>query len=109
MKKTLLFIFFLCPSLLFAQAQYQPYSYHFYQKLNKVQYSTFTRQHTALKPFLIDSTLRGTYDSLMNYGSGSKQGSWLERKVFSEHLIEVKNENQEFYADILPDLYLGRD
>lgn len=109
MKKTLLFIFFLLPSLLFAQAQYQPYSYHFYQKLNKVQYGAATRQHTALKPFLIDSALQPRYDSLMNGMQGRSQGSWLERKVFSEHLIEVENENSRFYADILPDLYLGRD
>src|SRR5699024_2826939 len=46
---------------------------------------------------------------LMNSGPDAKQGSWLERKLFSEHLIEQKNGNHEFYADIIPDLYLGRD
>jgi len=109
MKKTLLFIFFLFPSLIFAQAQYQPYSYHFYQKLNNIQYATSTRQHTALKPFVIDSTLRSRYDRLMGNGQAAKQLTWLQRKVFSEHLIEVNSGDQSFYADILPDLYLGRD
>src|SRR5690606_25263984 len=109
MKKTLLFIFFLLPSLLFAQAQYQPYSYHFYQKLNKVQYGAATRQHTALKPFLIDSALQPRYDSLMNCMQGGYKVSWMERKDLSELLIEVEIENSLFYADILSDRYLGSD
>jgi len=96
------------PHSLKAQAVYQPYSYHFYQKLNKIQYSTGTRQHTAIKPLIIDSVLRPRYDSLMNIGV-KEQSSWLSRKIFNEHLIEVNTEHQHFYADILPDVYLGRD
>src|SRR5690606_24852292 len=91
-----------------AQALYQPYSYHFYQKLNSIQYSAETRQHTAIKPMIMDSILRPRYDSLMNIGVEEQEG-WLSRKLFNEHLIEIDNGDQQFYADILPDLYVGRD
>src|SRR3546814_4219886 len=35
--------------------------------------------------------------------------SWLGRKIYNEHLIESNQNNSHFYADILPDLSLGRD
>lgn len=104
----LIISFGLSPITALAQAVYQPYSYQFYQKLNKIQYSTKTRQHTSLKPFIIDSVVQPLYDSLMNLGV-KDQSSWLERKVFNEHLIESNNDDHFFYADILPDLYVGRD
>jgi len=103
-----LVVFTLSPMLTKAQAVYQPYSYQFYQKLNKVQYSWDTRQHTAIKPFIIDSVTQPIYDSLMNAGV-QNQSSWLGRKLYNEHLIEDLGENHQFYADLLPDLYIGRD
>lgn len=96
------------PTFLYGQATYQPYNYHFYQKLNRTQYSLDTRQHTALKPYIIDSVIEPTWDSLMN-SQASDGSSWLESKLFNEHLLDVKNDGNIFYADILPDLYLGRD
>ena len=105
----ILFLSFgLNPLSTLAQAVYQPYSYQFYQKFNKVQYSTVTRQHTSLKPFIIDSTLQPLYDSLMNLGV-KNQSTWLGKKLFNEHLIELNKDNHSFYADILPDIYMGRD
>ncbi|MEO6150266.1 MAG: gliding motility protein RemB [Mucilaginibacter sp.] len=92
-----------------AQSVYQPYSYQFYQKLNAELYSTDTRIHTALRPFIIDSLLQRTYDSLMNYGVDSATHSWGHRKLFSEHLIDVRSSGSTFYADLLPDFTIGRD
>src|SRR5690606_39147100 len=104
----LLIIYFFTPVVVQAQAVYQPYSYHFYQKLNKVQYSIDTRQHTSIKPFIIDSIIQPVYDSLMNVGVRN-QDTWLKRKLFNEHFIDQRQANSHFYADILPDLYIGRD
>lgn len=87
-----------------AQAQYHPYSYASYQKFNRVQYSTETRQHTALKPFLIDSALRPRYEELMERGS-DRVGS----RFFREHLIEMRDTGSTFFADLLPDFQGGRD
>src|SRR5579872_6265738 len=92
-----------------AQNVYQPYSFDFYQKLSSDLYSTKSNEHTAIKPFAIDSALRGHYDSLMNYGSDHKQHSLLYNKLFNEHLIDYKGSGSTFYADLLPDFDIGRD
>jgi hypothetical protein len=90
-----------------AQADYQPYSYQFYQKLNEDLYSTKNNGHTSLKPlFGDDSLLMHHYDSLMNYGSNSKQGKW---NFFNNHLIDVRSPGSTFYIDILPDFAIGRE
>jgi hypothetical protein len=96
-------------NVVFGQSVYQPYSYDFYQKLNADFYSTGTREHTALKPLVIDSGLKFHYDSIINYGSDGKQHSLLYRKLFNEHLIDYKGSNSTFYTDLLPDFDIGRD
>jgi len=93
-----------------AQSEYQPYSYQFYQKLNEDVYSTANRLHTSLKPFFADdSLLKHDYDSLMNYGNDGKQHGWGYRKLFTEHLVDVKSPGSTFYIDLLPDFSIGRN
>lgn len=106
--KFLLILFVIFPSIAFSQAIYQPYSYHFYQKLNHVFYSQDSDLHTAIKPLIIDSTLSIHYDSLMNLGVKDRS-SWIERKLFNEHLLSIKNDEYTFYADFIPDFQMGRD
>jgi hypothetical protein len=97
--------------MLKAQIQYQPYNYQFYQKLNDSVYSTKTRMHTSVRPFLIDdTTLQARYKQLINYGTDSTQKrSWVHRKLFNEHLIDINKPDYTFFADYLPDLVIGRD
>ncbi|MBC7400697.1 MAG: gliding motility protein RemB, partial [Mucilaginibacter sp.] len=111
MKKTLssLILLLLFVKVGMAQATYQPYYYQFYQKFNEDLYSTKTRIHTTLKPFIIDSPLQHRYDSLMNYGTDNAKHSWVHRKVFNEHLIDVKSKDFNAYFDYLPDLLIGKD
>ena len=59
--------------------------------------------------FFDDSLLKFHYDSLMNYGSDGKTHSWGHRKLFNEHLIDVKGANSTFYADFLPDFTVGKN
>ena len=93
-----------------SQVEYQPYSYQFYQKLNSDVYSIYTRQHSSLKPYFADdSLLKRHYDSLMNYGNDGKPHNWAYRKLFNEHLIDLKGSNSTFYADLLPDFGIGRE
>lgn len=98
-------------SSLQAQVQYQPYSFQFYQKFSDSAYSTKTRFHTSIKPFLIDdTTLTAKYKSLMSYGVDTMNyHSWVHRKLFDEHLIDIKKSDYTFFADYLPDLVIGRD
>lgn len=94
-----------------AQVQYQPYSFQFYQKFSDSVYSTKTRFHTSIKPFLIDdTTLVAKYKSLMSYGVDTmNHHSWVHRKLFDEHLIDIKRSDYTFFADYLPDLVIGRE
>lgn len=87
-----------------AQSVYQPYDFQFYQKFSSDLYSTQTRIHSSIKPYFVDdSLLKRTYDSLMNSGIKSN-------RLLSEHLVDVKGNNDNtFYADILPDLQIGND
>jgi hypothetical protein len=112
MKKSLLSAAILLLSICVARAQsvYQPYSYHFYQKLDADAYSTKTRLHTSLKPFFVDdSLLRARYDSLMTYGKATAEKYPSIRPLFSGHQAEVNGTNSTFYADVLPDFVIGRD
>src|SRR5690606_4760087 len=104
------FLFFLIPQFqpaAYAQ-QLQPYSYQFYQKLNRVQYSWESRQHTAVKPMILDSLTARVHDSLMRVGF-QERNTWAGRKIWNEHLIEVEADDFYFYADFLPDFQIGRD
>jgi len=105
---SILLFFLLLPVLTQAQAIYQPYSYHFYQKFNKVQYSWETRQHTAVKPMIIDSVMAPVYDSLMNVGV-KERATWIGRKLWNEHLVDVTGDDYTFYGDFIPDFQVGRD
>jgi hypothetical protein len=113
MKKifsTILLLFSIIGIARSQSAEYLPYSYQFYQKFDNDLYSTSTREHTSTKPmFAADSLLKHHYDSLMNIGSDGKQHSWGYRKLFNEHLIDVKSPGYTFYADLLPDFDIGRD
>lgn len=64
--------------------------------------------HTSLRPFLIDSTIRHSYDSIMNVGVKERK-TWGGRKLFNEHLFDVKDKTYTFYADYITDLQVGRD
>src|SRR5580698_7278286 len=92
-----------------AQSVLLPYSYQLDQKFDASIYSTSNSFHTSLKPFLIDSTISNTYSQVMSRGVDSSHHSWIYRKIFNEHLFDVKNKEFTFYGDFLPDLQVGRD
>jgi hypothetical protein len=94
-----------------AQVQFQPYNYQFYQKLNDSVYANSSNFHSSIKPYLTDAPALSTkFNTLMNYGLDTVGShSWVHRKLFNEHLIDIKNNEYTFYADYLPDLVLGRD
>lgn len=108
-------LFFVVITLLFsvklsnAQSVYLPNSYQLYQKFNADIYSIESSFHTSLRPFIIDSLISHRYDSIMNIGVSSDRKSWLNRKIFNEHLFDVQTKDYTFYGDILADLQLGRD
>jgi len=88
-----------------AQTDYLPYSYQFYQKLNPELYSIHTREHTAIKSnYADDSLMKQGVDSALNYGFSKNQN-----RLLNQHLIQSISGNNLFYADFMPDAYVGRD
>ena len=89
---------------------YQPYSFSFYQKFNDQVYSSNSKFHSSIKPyFLDDSVLSISIDSFYNIGHTVTSKSWVYKKLFQEHLLEVKKPDYTFYADFLPDFQIGYD
>ncbi|EDM37172.1 hypothetical protein PBAL39_05218 [Pedobacter sp. BAL39] len=88
-----------------------PYSYQFYQKLNKSVYDVNTRSHSSIKGFYADdSLLMNRFEHLMKMGTDSlNRRSWVRRKITEEHLFNFKDEDYEVYADFLPDFQIGRE
>lgn len=89
---------------------YQPFSHTFYQKLDHKIYDSNTRFHSSIKPFFADdSTLALSIDSFYNIGADTGGRSWVNRKLFNEHLLEIKKKDFSVYADFLPDFQIGYD
>ncbi|MGI4749163.1 MAG: hypothetical protein ACRYFB_00895 [Janthinobacterium lividum] len=113
MSKKILFLFslFLIKAAAQAQSVYLPYAYQFYQKLDSSVYSNQSRFHSSMKPFLIDDPLISQqYQSLMNAGVDSiGKRSWVHRKLFQEHLVDIKEKEFTAFVDFLPDFTAGRD
>ena len=88
-----------------------PQDFQFYQKLNKSVYSQDQKFHSAIRGYYADhSLLKLRYDSLMSIGVDTlNRGTWGERKLFKEHLLEFRNDDYFIYADYLPDLLVGRE
>lgn len=94
-----------------AQSTYLPYSHQFYQKLHFAIYNTETSTHSAIRPMLnTDTLVSAGIDSLFSTRDlPSFQRNWIRRKLFNEHLIQVKKPAYDFYLDYLPDHGIGRD
>lgn len=113
MKKIILClaIFFLVEVKSKAQSVYLPYAYQFYQKLDSSVYSNQSRFHSSMKPFLVDDPLISQqYQSLMNAVVDSiGKRSWVHRKLFDQHLVDIKDKDYTAFIDYLPDLTIGKD
>lgn len=95
----------------YTQLIYQPYSYQFYQKLNTVIYSPLNGLHTSIKPYFISdsSEMRAAYDLLVESQKDSVGRNKYVKKIFNEHLIDIKNKDYTFYVDFLPDFQIGKE
>ncbi len=91
--------------------QILPQDYQLYQKFNKAVYDRNAKFHSSIRGFYSDDVrLRPTYDSLMNVGVDTlNKRTWIHRKLFKEHLIDVSTDEYNLYADILVDFQVGKD
>lgn len=110
MKRIILFIFFTLFTFYSYAQQIIPYSYYQYQKLNRSLYHKDTRFHTSLRSFVgHDSTLNAQLDSLLSLGTDTAAKGFIRRKLFNEHLVQIKNKEYTFFLDFLPDWQIGKD
>jgi hypothetical protein len=88
-----------------------PYSYQFYQKLNKQVYDVDSRMHSSIRSYYADDTLLvSRYQELMRLGTDTNvYRKWLRRKITDEHLLNFNAEDYSIYADFLPDFQIGRE
>lgn len=86
-----------------------PFSHQVYSRFDKSLNIVGANSHTAVKPFLYDNVskyydLKAVQDSLKIPGR-----SWLERKFFNEHMLQVEGDSYWFTVDPAADLQLGKD
>jgi hypothetical protein len=88
-----------------------PYSFQFYQKLNKQVYDVNSRMHSSIKGYYADDTLlNARYLELMRLGTDTlNKRSWARRKLTEEHLLNFSSADYTIYADFLPDFQIGRE
>ncbi|MEP7264768.1 MAG: hypothetical protein ABI772_09725 [Bacteroidota bacterium] len=114
MIKKLLILVTITISAQYAGAQhfFLPLSNETMQKydpwLNRVDATT----HTSIKPYLAKDLYRDTpYDSLTNYTLKDTKFNhrWIGRKLFSEHFLQVKEDDVTIHVDPAFEVSGGRD
>lgn len=113
-QKNLLGLVFICCFIkASAQSELIPISNDINNRIDKdVYFSGNERSHTAMRPFIIgDAIDSAKYSSLLSPVALKdwQTKSWLARKIFAEHLIQLKRSDFELTADFLPSLSAGRE
>jgi len=86
-----------------------PFTHSYYARFDAEMNAIGTNSHTAAKPFVYSDVAR-YYDIKAEKESLAKDtDSWLGRKLFNEHLVEVQGEDYWFTVDPILDLQVGKD
>ncbi|MBU2927019.1 gliding motility protein RemB [Winogradskyella psychrotolerans] len=86
-----------------------PFTHAYYARFDDEMNAIGTNSHTAAKPFVYSDVAR-YYDIKAEKESLAKEtDSWLGRKVFNEHLVEVQGKDYWFTVDPILDLQVGKD
>jgi hypothetical protein len=102
-------LFFALCSLLWSLpsfSQLLPLSNDIDKQIGAKIYSTKNDFHTSVKPYIqsqVDST------GAPSLQKDSLRRSWVTRKLFYEHLVDIKKTDYTFQFDFLPDFLIGRD
>ena len=120
-KLRIFFTFIFCQSILFGNAQsaFIPLSNEVEQSFVKDMNRVGNGVHTSFKPYLRSDIVRASmnsseeteleeidngkaYDSLIRYNVRSDRKfnqRWIGRKLFTEHLVQVEEEDFRLYLD----------
>jgi hypothetical protein len=86
-----------------------PFTHSYYARFDAEMNAIGTNSHTAAKPFVYSDVAR-YYDIKAEKESLAKDtDSWLGRKLYNEHLVEVQGKDYWFTVDPILDLQVGKD
>ena len=86
-----------------------PFTHSYYARFDDEMNAIGTNSHTAAKPFVYSDVAR-YYDIQAEKESLAKDtDTWLGKKVFNEHLVEVQGKDYWFTVDPILDLQIGKD
>lgn len=96
-----------------AQSQLIPLSNDINNRIDRnIYFSGNERSHTAMRPFIVGDMIDSArYDSLLSPVKPKdwQTRTWLARKIFTQHLVEVHRPDFELDGDFLPTLTTGRE
>lgn len=114
--RTLLCILFVAvTSQVKSQSQLLPLGRDLNLKLGRqIYFDTTAAIHPALSPLFSDEiatshSLDSLYTRLYPEAKTWQSKNWIFRKLFTQHLVEVNQDDYTFYLDFLPDLQIGSD
>ena len=86
-----------------------PFTHTYYARFDDEMNAIGTNSHTGAKPFLYSDVAR-YYDIKAEKESLAKDtDSWLGRKLYNEHLVEIQGKDYWFTVDPILDLQVGQD
>lgn len=86
-----------------------PFTHSYYARFDAEMNAIGTNSHTAAKPFIYSNVAK-YYDIKAEKESLAKNtDSWLGRKIFNEHLVQVQGKDYWFTVDPILDLQVGKD
>ena len=86
-----------------------PFTHSYYARFDDEMNAIGTNSHTGAKPFVYSDVAR-YYDIKAEKESLAKEtSSWLGKKIFNEHLVEVQGKDYWFTVDPILDLQVGKD
>ncbi|WP_295830001.1 gliding motility protein RemB [uncultured Winogradskyella sp.] len=86
-----------------------PFTHTYYARFDRNMNAIGTNTHTAAKPFLYND-VAGYYDFKVEKEELSKNAeSWLGRKLWDEHLVQLQSKDYWFTIDPIFDLQVGND
>ncbi|WP_372753715.1 gliding motility protein RemB [Mariniflexile sp.] len=86
-----------------------PFTHNDYAKFDRQMNSVGTNSHTASKPFVYEEVSK-YYDFKAEKDKLQKEtSSWVGRKLWNEHLVQLEGQDYWFTVDPIFDLELGKD
>lgn len=93
--------------------QILPYNFNYYQQLEaSINKDSSVYLHSSLKPYFIDDSLfteTKIGNDYLRLKATENKKSWVSRKIFDEHLVQIEHKDYTFFADFLPDFQIGYD